>query len=70
MVGGAVMEIGILFQIAAVGILVAVLNQVLARGDMGEYRPVVNIAGILLVLFWIIDHIAELFIQLRLLFDL
>ncbi|MCL2215947.1 MAG: stage III sporulation protein AC [Defluviitaleaceae bacterium] len=64
------MEIGVLFQIAAVGILVAVLNQVLERSDRKEQATIVTIAGIVLVLFWIIGYIGDLFEQLRSIFNL
>jgi len=64
------MEIGVLFQIAAVGILVIVLNQVLSRGGREEYATMVTIAGIVLVLLWIIGYIGELFEQLRQIFGL
>jgi len=64
------MEIGTLFQIAAVGILVMVLNQVLKQGDRGEQATIVTIAGIVLVLFWIVGYIADLFTSLRDIFNL
>ena len=64
------MEINVLFQIAAVGILVTVLNQVLKRGDRDEQAMMVTIAGIVLVLFWIIGYIGDLFTQLRTIFNL
>ena len=64
------MEISVLFQIAAVGILVTVLNQVLKRGDRDEQAMMVTIAGIVLVLFWIIGYIGDLFTQLRTIFNL
>jgi len=64
------MEISVLFQIAAVGILVTVLNQVLKRGDREEQAMMVTIAGIVLVLFWIIGYIGDLFTQLRTIFNL
>jgi len=64
------MEIGVLFQIAAVGILVTVLNQVLKKGDREEQATIVAIAGIVLVLFWIIGYIGDLFTQLRDVFGL
>ena len=64
------MDISVLFQIAAVGILVTVLNQVLSRGGRDEQATMVTIAGILLVLFWIVGYVAELFTQLRVVFEL
>ena len=64
------MDISLLFQIAAVGILVTVLNEVLKNGGRGEQATMVTIAGIVLVLFWIVGHIAELFSHLRTMFEL
>jgi len=64
------MEIGVLFQIAAVGILVAVINQVLQRGGRDEQATMVTLAGIVLVLFWIVGYVGDLFTQLREIFNL
>jgi len=64
------MDISLLFQIAAVGILVTVLNEVLKNGGRSEQATMVTIAGIVLVLFWIVGHIAELFTHLRVVFEL
>ena len=64
------MEVGVLFQIAAVGILVAVITQVLKRGDREEYGMLVTIAGVVLVFFWVIGYIGDLFTELRNIFNL
>ena len=64
------MDISLLFQIAAVGILVTVLNQVLKNGGRDEQATMVTIAGIVLVLFWIVGYIADLFAHLRTMFEL
>jgi stage III sporulation protein AC len=64
------MDIGVLFQIAAVGILVSVLNIVLKHSGREEHAMFVTIGGIVLVLFWIVDHIVDLFSQLQVLFNL
>jgi len=64
------MDISVLFQIAAVGILVTVLNQVLQRGGRDEQATMVTIAGIILVLFWIVGYVGDLFTQLRTIFNL
>ncbi len=55
------MEIEIIFKIALVGILVALLNQILKQTGRDEQAFFVNIAGLILVLFWVIPYIAELF---------
>ena len=55
------MEIEIIFKSALVGILVALLNQILKQTGRDEQAFFVNIAGLILVLFWVIPYIAELF---------
>jgi len=64
------MDISALFQIAAVGILVAVLNQVLTRAGREEQAMMVSLAGIVLVLFWVIQYVNELFTEVQTLFNL
>ncbi|MDR3091219.1 MAG: stage III sporulation protein AC [Clostridiales bacterium] len=64
------MDIKIVFQIAAVGILVAVLNQVLQRAGREEQAMMTSLAGLIVVLFWIIQYISELFTTVRTLFQL
>ena len=55
------MEIDIVFRIAAVGILVAVLNQVLLRAGREEQAMMTTLAGLVVVLFWVIGYISQLF---------
>ena len=64
------MEINIVFQIAAVGILVAVLNQVLIRAGREEQAMLTTLAGLVVVLFWVIQYISELFSAVQTLFSL
>jgi len=64
------MDIGALFQIAAVGILVAVLNQVLIRAAREEQAMMISLAGIVLVLFWVIQYVNDLFTEVQTLFNL
>ncbi|MDR1687703.1 MAG: stage III sporulation protein AC [Clostridiales bacterium] len=64
------MEITVVFQIAAVGILVAVLNQVLQRAGREEQAMMTSLAGLIVVLFWIIQYISDLFSTVRELFQL
>lgn len=64
------MEINIVFQIAAVGILVAVLNQVLMRAGREEQAMLTTLAGLVVVLFWIIQYISTLFQTVQTLFQL
>lgn len=55
------MEVTIIFKIAAVGILVSVLCQVLKHSGREEQAFLVSLAGLLMVLFWIVPYIYELF---------
>ncbi len=64
------MSISLIFKIAAVGILVTVLNQVLKQSDRGEQAFAVSLVGLLLVLYWIVPYIAQLFETIQGLFDL
>ncbi len=64
------MTIQMIFKIAAVGILVSVLNQVLKHSGREDQAYLVSLAGLLLVLFWIIPFVAELFATVQELFQL
>ncbi len=63
-------DIDILFKIAGIGIAVAVLNQILARAGRDDQALMVTLAGILIVLFLIVNMISEFFETLRTLFNL
>ncbi|MFR1564920.1 MAG: stage III sporulation protein AC [Christensenellales bacterium] len=64
------MDIGIIFRIAAVGILTAVVNQVLKKADKDEIATLTTLAGLVIVLLMVIDMIAQLFDTLKMLFTL
>ena len=64
------MEVSIIFKIAAVGILVSVLSQVLKHSGRDEQAFLVSLAGLLVVLFRIVPYIYELFDSIRQLFEL
>lgn len=63
------MEIGLIFKIAAVGILVSLLGQVLKHSGREEQAYLVSLAGLLLVLLWILPYILELFDEIEGLFS-
>lgn len=50
-----------MFRIAAVGVLVAVLNQVLLRAGREEQAMLTTLAGLVVVLFWVIQYVSTLF---------
>lgn len=64
------MDVNIIFRIAAVGILVAVLNQVLVRAGREEQAMMTTLAGLVVVLFWVIQYISTLFETVQTLFQL
>ena len=64
------MNEALLFKIAAVGILVSVLSQVLKHSGREEQAFLTSLAGLLLVLFWIIPYVGELFQIMQKLFTL
>ena len=64
------MEVTIIFKIAAVGILVSVLCQVLKHSGREEQAVLVSLAGLLMVLFWIVPYIYELFESIQQMFVL
>ena len=64
------MSVNLIFKIAAVGILVSVLGQVLKHSGREEQAFLTSLAGLLLVLFWILPYISALFDDIRRLFAL
>ena len=64
------MDINLLFKIAAIGILVAVLNQVLVRAGREDQAMMTTLAGIVIVLSIVVNEISELFTTVRTLFNL
>ncbi len=64
------MGVNLIFKIAAVGILVSVLGQVLKHSGREEQAFLTSLAGLILVLFWIVPYIYELFENIKQLFAL
>ena len=63
------MGITIIFKIAAVGIIVSILNQVLSRTGRDEQATMTTLAGLVVVLMMLVQKIAELFDLVKGLFD-
>lgn len=63
------MEIELIFKIAAVGIIVSILNQVLARSGREEQATMTSLAGLVVVLMILAQKIAELFDLVKTLFE-
>ena len=64
------MELDLIFKIAAVGIIVAVLNQILKKTDHDEQAMMLTVAGLVIVLMMLIPAIDALFGTIRSVFGL
>ena len=64
------MDIGLIFKIGAVGILVTILGQVLKYSGREEHAFLISLAGLLVVLSWVIPYIYNLFQSIQNLFQL
>lgn len=64
------MNVDMIFRIAAIGILVAVLNQVLSRAGRDEQAMMTTLAGLVVVLMMVVREIAALFTLVKTLFQL
>ena len=64
------MELDLLFKIAAVGIIVAILNLILKKTDHDEQAVMLTVAGIIIVLLMLIPEIEELFNTIKNVFGL
>lgn len=62
------MEVDVIFKIAAIGILTAIINQVLKMAGKEEIATIVTLAGVVIVLFSVVNMISELFTTVRTLF--
>ena len=63
------MDIDLIFKIAAVGIIVSILNQVLSRSGREEQATMTSLAGLVVVLMILAQNIAELFDLVKNLFE-
>ena len=64
------MEVSLIFKIAAVGILITILGQVLKHSGREEQAFLISLAGLVLVLSWIVPYIYQLFEMIQDLFAL
>ncbi len=63
------MEIDLIFKIAAIGIIVSILNQVLSRSGREEQATMTTLAGLVVVLMMLAQKISDLFALVKDLFD-
>ena len=64
------MDVDLIFKIAAIGILVAVLNQLLVRSGREEQAMMTTLAGLIVVLMMLVQQISDLFGLVKTLFSL
>ena len=64
------MEVDLIFKIAAIGIIVSVLNQLLKRAERDEQAMMTTLAGLIVVLMMIVGEIGNLFDTIKTVFDL
>lgn len=64
------MDVDLIFRIAAIGILVSVLNQVLSRSGRDEQATMTTLAGLVVVLVMVVQQISDLFELVKRLFGL
>lgn len=62
-------EIDILFKIAAIGIAIALLNQILSKAGRDEEAVMVTLAGVIIVLAIVIKMVSEFFEEIRVFLD-
>ena len=63
------MDMDLIFKIAAVGIIVSILNQVLVRSGREEQATMTSLAALVVVLMIVVQRIAELFEMVKTLFE-
>ena len=64
------MEVDLIFQIAGIGVIVAVLNQLLVRSGREEQALMITIAGLVIVMLMLVEKIATLFETVKSVFGL
>ena len=62
------MDVDLIFQIAAIGIVVAVLNQLLVRSGREEQAMMTTLAGLVVVMMMLVQEISDLFQLIKVLF--
>lgn len=66
---GVIMSIEIIFKIAGIGILTAVVGQVLKQSGKDEIATLATLTGLIIVLFMVLDLISDLFTNIRTMFN-
>ena len=64
------MEIGIIFKIGAIGIIITVITQILKKSDRDDIATLVSIAGLIIVLTFVVNMVGDLFETIKNIFYL
>lgn len=64
------MDSGLIFKIAAVGVIVSILCQILKHNGRDDQAFLTSLAGLLLVLYWVLPYIVDLFTSMQKLFNI
>ena len=64
------MQIDVIFKLAAVGLIVTIVCQVLKKSDRDDVATIVSLAGLVIVLAAVLDMVVDLFDSVRAIFDL
>jgi len=64
------MDIGIIFKLAAIGLIVTVVCQILKKSDRDDIATVVSLIGLIIALTVVITMVSDLFSQIKQLFDI
>ena len=64
------MDAFIILKIALLGLIISILNQILKQSGRDELAFMSSLAGIVVVLFWLLPHIQDLFITIQQLFNM
>ncbi len=62
------MELELIFRIAAIGILLSIVNSILEKSDKKELIPLANLTGIIIVIIMLVPHIREFFDTIKTIF--
>ena len=63
------MEIGILFKMAAVGMIITIICQILKKSDRDDIATLVSIVGLVIVLFVVVGMVGDFFEEIQRVFD-
>ena len=59
------MDIDVIFRIAGIGIIVAIVNQLLSKADKGEYTVFITLSGVIIIILSILPEIKNLLESLK-----